>query len=116
MVGAGEALAMEQEGERCGLGEDADVGCDGEAFEPQGVEETGVDRDGEHGDYGAGDGRGASVAGGVEGAGIDALHGPDGQGDGKDAEEVCGAGGVGVVELAAAEEIHEPGGEGNHPG
>src|SRR3982074_864534 len=100
MVEAGGALAMEQEGEGCGLGEDADVGCDGEAFEAQGVEETGVDRDGKHGNYGAGNGGGAGVAGGVEGTGIDALHSPDGQGDGKDAEEVCGAGGVGVVELA----------------
>ncbi len=27
-----------------------------------------------------------------------------------------GAGGVGMIEFAAAEEIHQPGGEGDHPG
>ena len=78
MAEAGQTLAMEQEGERGCLGEDTDVGCDGQALEAEGVEEAGVDGDGEQCDDGAGDGGGAGVAGGVEGAGVDALDGPDG--------------------------------------
>src|ERR1700754_3438218 len=116
MVEAGEAFAMEQIGERRCLDEDADVGCDGQAFEAEGAEEASVNGDGEYGDDGAGDGGCAGVAGGVEGAGVDALHGPDGEGDGENAEEMRGGCGVGVVEFAAAEKIHEPGGKSDHPG
>ena len=65
---------------------------------------------------GAGDGGGSGVAGGVEGAGVDALHGPEGQRDGEDCEELRDGSGVGAIELAAAEEVHEPGREGDHPG
>ena len=85
-----EFFAVEQDGECGGLGEDADVGGDGEAGEIESVEECGVDGDGEQGGDGSGDGRGAGVAGGVEGAGVDALHGPDGERDGEDGEEMRG--------------------------
>jgi len=79
------------------------------------VEECGVDGDGEQGDEGASDGWGACVAGGVEGTCVDTLHCPYGECYGEDSEEVCGCRGIGVVELAAAEEVHQPGREGDHP-
>ena len=68
------------------------------------------------GDERAGDGGGFGVAGGVKGARVDALHGPDGESDGEDDEELGGGGGVGAAELAAAEKVHQPGAEGDHPG
>jgi len=107
---------VEQDGQRGGLGEDADVGGDGEAGEIERVEERGIDRDREKSDDRARYGGGACVAGGVEGSSVDALHGPDGESDGEDDEEVCGGCGVGAVEAATAEEVHEPGSESDHPG
>src|ERR1019366_8351383 len=111
-----EALAVEQDGERGGLREDADVGGDGQSGEAMGFEERPIHWDREHGDESAGDGGSLGVAGSVEGASVDSLYGPECEGDGEDYEKLRGGSRIGVLEPPAAEEVHQPGPEGDHPG
>ena len=112
---ADEMAPMQEQGQRGGVGEDAEVGGDGQTGHPDVVEEQTVDGDGEQGDDGSGDGWGEGVAGGVEGSCVDALRCPEGEGDGKDGEVLGGLHGVGAMEGATAKEIDDGGREGDHP-
>lgn len=111
-----ELAALEKDGQGEGVGEDASVGCDGEACHADRVEKDAVDGDREQSDDGAGNRGCERVARGVEGSGVDALRGPEGERDGEDGEVLRGLGGVDAVEGASAEEIDDGRGEGDHPG
>ncbi len=107
---------MEQERERQGLQDDADVGCDGQAFQAYAMKQESVDRDRDEGDDPACSCGGDSVAGGVEGSRVDALCCPEGDGEGEESEVERGGLRIGRGERSSAKEIDDGRGEGNHPG